>query len=136
MRVVLDTNVLISGLLNKRGAPGKILDAWRSGSFELVCCGELVEEFKRACSYPKLAPYLMPADVGETVNRLRSAECWLSVLPRLDKSADPDDDFLLAMAQASSADYLVSGDDAGLLAIGHLGRTRIVTAASFLAVLR
>jgi putative PIN family toxin of toxin-antitoxin system len=136
MRVVLDTNVLISGLLNNRGAPGQVLDAWRSGDFELVCCAALVEEFKRACGYPRLASYLVPADVGELVNRLRSAECWLSELPRLEKSEDPGDDFLLAMAQASSADYLVSGDDAGLLAIGHLGRTQIVTAASFLAVLR
>jgi len=136
MRVVLDTNVLISGLLNKEGAPGRILDAWRSGGFELVGCDALIEEFKRACMYPKLAPYLVPADVGTLVNRLRLAECWLSGLPGIERSVDSDDDFLLAMAQASSADYLVTGDEAGLLAIGHLGRTRIITAASFILVLR
>ena len=136
MRVVLDTNVLISGLLSSKGAPARILDAWRAGHFELVVGDALVEEFKRVCAYPKLAPYLTVADVGTLINRLRAAECWLSALPLVRVSKDADDDFLLAMAQASKADYLVTGDYAGLLAIGHIGRTQIVTAAKFVSVIK
>lgn len=135
MRVVLDTNVLVSGLLSSNGAPGRILDAWRAGHFELVVGDALIDEFKRVCAYPKLAPYLTPADVGTLINRLRAAECWLSDLPRVQVSEDADDDFLLAMAQASGADYLVTGDHAGLLAIGHIGRTQIVTAAIFVSLI-
>lgn len=135
MRVVLDTNVLISGLLSSKGAPGRILDAWRVGHFELVVGDALIDEFKRVCAYPKLAPYLTSADVGTLINRLRAAECWLSALPRVRVSTDADDNFLLAMAQASRADYLVTGDHAGLLAIGHIGRTQIVTAAIFVSLI-
>lgn len=134
MRVVLDTNVLISGLLGSKGAPGRILDAWRAGQFDLVVSDALVDEFKRVCSYPKLVPYLTSADVGTLINRLRAAECWVADLPRVKLSADANDDFLLAMAQASGADYLVTGDHAGLLVIGNIGRTKIMTAASFVSL--
>ena len=136
MKVVLDTNVLISGLLNAKGAPGRILDAWEAGRSDLVVSEVLIDEFKRTCAYPKLARYLTPADVGTLVNRLREAECWLSDLPRVRISQDTDDDFLLAMAQASRAGYLVTGDRAGLLSIGHVGRTQIVTAATFVSVVK
>ena len=135
MRVVLDTNVLISGLLSSKGAPGRILDAWRAGGFELVGSNALVDEFKRVCAYPKLAPYLPSAEVGTLINRLRATGCWVSNLPRVQISVDADDDFLIAMALASEADYLVTGDHAGLLAIGQIGRTQIVTAAVFVAVI-
>ena len=67
------------------------------------------------------------------VNNLQRA----LVLERLNievEANDPDDAFLLAMALAGEADYLVTGDRrAGLLQRGHIGRTRIVTPAVFCA---
>lgn len=136
MLVVLDTNILVSGLLSKRGPPGQILDAWRTRRFELVACEALVEEFKRVCAYPKLAPYILPGDMGTLVNRLHGAECWLAALPRVELSVDTDDNYLLAMALASAADYLVSGDGAGLLQLRSQGRTQIVTAGTFVMNLK
>ena len=70
------------------------------------------------------------------INRLRATGRWVADLPRVQLSADADDDFLLAMAQASGADYLVTGDQTGLLAIGHIGRTQIVTAAKFVSLIK
>ncbi len=136
MRVLLDTNVLVSALLSGKGAPGQILDAWRVGRFELVVGDALLDEFRRVCAYPKLASYLTSADVGTLINRLRATGRWVADLPRVQLSADADDDFLLAMAQASGADYLVTGDQTGLLAIGHIGRTQIVTAAKFVSLIK
>ena len=136
MRVVLDTNILVSGLLSSSGPPGQILDAWRARRFELVACPALVEEFKRVCAYPKLAPYILQGDIGTLVNRLHGAECWLAALPRVERSVDADDNYLLAMAQASEADYLVSGDGAGLLQLRSQGRTQIVTASDFVMNLK
>ncbi len=136
MRVVLDTNILVSGLLSSAGPPGRILDAWRARRFELVACAALVEEFKRVCAYPKLAPYILPGDIGSLVNRLHAAECWLAALPRVELSTDADDDYLLAMSLASEADFLVSGDGAGLLQLGSQGRTQIVTAGEFVLNLK
>ena len=56
-------------------------------------------------------------------------------LPLIRRSDDPADDFLLAMCEAGSTDYLVTGDKAGLLALGTHGRTAIVTARAFLDVI-
>ena len=50
-------------------------------------------------------------------------------LPVVNLSSDPHDDFLLAMAQAGKAQYLVSGDKSGLLALAKVGNTKIVTAS-------
>jgi uncharacterized protein len=54
-------------------------------------------------------------------------------LPQVQRSPDPDDDFLLAAAEAGKADYLVTGDKSGLLALVRHEGTRIVTAAQFAA---
>ncbi len=92
-------------------------------------------QIRRASRYPKLQAVLQPAKVGVMVNNLQRAV----VLDRLTievETDDSDDAFLLAMAMAtaSDADYLVTGDRrAGLLQRGHVGRTRIVTPAVFCA---
>jgi uncharacterized protein len=86
-----------------------------------------------ASRYPKLQAILQPAKVGAMINNLQRAV----VLERLTievEADDPDDSFLLAMALAGNADYLVTGDRrAGLLQRGHIERTRIVTPAVFCA---
>lgn len=53
-------------------------------------------------------------------------------LPTVDRSPDPTDNFLLALAEASGADYLVTGDKSGLLNLGRFDKTHIVTARKFI----
>ena len=130
MLVILDTNVLLSALRVERSQAALILDAWRAGRYSLVTSSEQIEEFKRAARYPKLRPYLPPRAVGRVVNELRAAEILLERLRRTGDSPDPGDDYLLAMAAASGADLLVTGDKP-LLAVRRIGRTRIVSPRSF-----
>jgi putative PIN family toxin of toxin-antitoxin system len=134
MRVVLDTNILFSALISPHGSPDAIYRAWRSARFEVVTSrAQLDDEIRRASRYPKLQAILQPAKVGAMINNLQRAV----VLERLTievEADDPDDSFLLAMALAGNADYLVTGDRrAGLLQRGHIERTRIVTPAVFCA---
>lgn len=131
MRVVLDTNILFSALISPHGAPDVIYRAWRSARFELVTSRAQLDEIRRASRYPKLQAVLQPTKVGVMINNLQQA-LVLEQLPRHFEADDPDDAFLLAMADAGKADYLVTGDRrAGLLQRGHLGRTRILTPAVF-----
>lgn len=131
MRVVLDTNILFSALISPHGFPDKIYRAWRSARFEVVTSEEQLEEIRRASRYPKFKEVLQPTRVGTMVNNLQRAV----VLERLNieiEVDDPDDAFLLAMATAGDADYLVTGDHrSGLLQRGSIGRTRIVTPTVF-----
>jgi hypothetical protein len=132
--VVLDTNVLLSGLRAERSPPAAILDAWRGGRFLLVTSAEQIEEFKRAARYPKLRPYLPRRALGRVVNELRGAEVLLERLRRAGDSPDPGDDYLLSMAIASGADLLVTGDKA-LLSLKRIGATAVVSPRRFATML-
>lgn len=131
MRVVLDTNILLSALISPFGPPDAIYRAWRAGAFDLVTSDQQLDEIRRASRYPKLRARLKPASVGTLINFLRET----TVLGKLESTIeadDPNDSFLLAMALEAEADYLVTGDRrAGLLERGHIKRTRIVTPIVF-----
>jgi uncharacterized protein len=133
MRVVLDTNILFSALISPHGPPDAIYRAWRSARFELVTSRQQLDEIRRASRYPKLQAVLQPAKVGVMINNLQRAVV-LRELPPHFETDDPDDAFLLAMAEAGEADYLVSCDRrSGLLQRGNVGRTRILTPTAFCA---
>jgi putative PIN family toxin of toxin-antitoxin system len=134
MRVVLDTNILISALISPHGLPEAIYRAWRAARFELVTSDFQLDEIRRASRYPKLRERLKPAQVGTMINSFRHQATVLEKLNLASGTADPDDAFLTAMALAAQADYLVTGDKrAGLLQLGHIERTRILTPAAFQA---
>ena len=136
MRVVLDTNVLLSALISPHGAPDIIYQAWRAGRFELVTSTAQLDELRRVSRYPKLRVILPPHRIGAMVNNMQRSVV-LDHLPNLPDGvelSDPDDAFLFTMALAGEADYLVTGDRrAGLLQRGSAGRARIVSPATFCA---
>ena len=133
MRVVLDTNILFSALISPHGAPDLIYRAWRLARFEVVTSQAQLNEIRRASRYPKFQHVLQPAKVGVMINNLQRA-IVLEALNITIQTNDPDDAFLLAMALAGDADYLVTGDRrAGLLQRGNIERTRILIPARFCA---
>ena len=136
MRVVLDTNVLLSALISPGGTPAGIYEAWKLGRFELLTSEQQLDELRRVTRYPTLRPLITASEAGRMINQLRVLATVLVRLPRVAVSQDPADDFLLAMAQAGKGDYLVTGDKSGLLALEKHGKTRIVTAATFAALVR
>ena len=128
MSLILDTNVLIAALITRDTPPDALYRAWRDGSFTLVTSELQLEEFRAVTRRESVRLRLHPAEAGRMVNDLRSLAVLAEPLERLDISPDPYDNFLLAMAQASRADALVTGDKRDLLSLGrHLG-TRILTA--------
>jgi len=131
MRVVLDTNVLLSALISPFGPPDKIYRAWRAARFEIVTSVIQLDELRRASRYPKFKAILQPHRVGVMVKNLQRA-LVLDQLPTGFEADDPDDTFLLAMAAAGSAQYLVTGDHrAGLLRLRTIGSARILTPTVF-----
>lgn len=111
MRAVLDPNVLISALISPQGASAEILDAWVKERFELVVSEKLLAELDDVLARPKFRRWITKSDGLEFVAGLaRSATVVVDppAPPRL--SPDPDDDYLIELAQTAGADYLVSGD--------------------------
>ncbi len=135
MRVVLDTNVLVSALISSGGWPDRLYQAWRTGLFELISSEEQLDEFRRVTRYPRLRPFLESAAAGAMFNEIRLLAEIVRHLPKVEISPDPDDNFLLAMAQEGHADYLVTGDKGDLLALSRYKGTHIVTVARMVELL-
>lgn len=135
MLVVLDSNVLISALISTGSPPDRIYRAWREKRFTLVTSKDQLAELRRASRYPKLRKVVPSREFGTLINRLHGART-LGKLPRIDFSQDAADNYLLAMAAAAGADFLVTGDTKGLLRFKRFGRTRILTPSSFLKLPR
>ncbi len=135
MRVVLDSNLIISALITGVGVPARVLEAWRRGRFHLVLSEEQLEELRRVMRYERVRPLISSQAAGVLLNELRAHAHMLADLPHVDRSPDPADNFLLAMAQAGEADVLVTGDKHDLLSLKAFQRTRIITARQFLGQL-
>lgn len=133
MKLVVDTNVLISAILTRDAPPARLLGLWRSKAFTLLSSDLQLEELARVTRYPKLRQRLQPAVVGELINDLRSLAVMVGDLPQVTASPDPYDNFLLAMAEAGQAQVLVSGDKRGLLDLERHHGTRILSVSAFLA---
>ena len=128
-RVVLDSNVIVSGL-GWSGPPARVLDAALDGRLVLVTSPPLLAELRRVLAYPKLAKVL---DGGEQLANLIEAS-GVVVLPTHVIAAvnDESDNRVLEAAVEGAADYIVSGDE-HLLGLGFFQRIPIVTPAQFIS---
>lgn len=129
-RVVIDTNVLVSGLLFG-GEPGRLRDLWIGGRIVPLVSKETFAEIVKVLAYPKfrltaaeidmlveqeLLPHFQVVDVTEDA----SGVC-----------RDPHDDQFLALADSGGASHLVTGDQ-DLLVLKRYGKTKIVSVNNFL----
>jgi putative PIN family toxin of toxin-antitoxin system len=131
VRVVLDTNVLLSALIAPGSVPDGIYRAWEDGRFSLVTSEWQLDELRRATRYPKLRKYIRPREAGTLVRGISREAVVLRDPPAVELAPDPDDDPLLATTLTGEADYLVTGDR-GLLGLERVGRARILEARVFL----
>ena len=138
MRIVLDTNTLISALLSPHGPPRRLLDGARAQVFELCSSPTLMAELLDVVSREKFAARfaqagLTPLGIVSDIRRLAIVAIPASV-PRV-IAEDPDDDHVLACALAGAVDLLVSGDRHLLGLGGTYQGIRIVTPAEAIALI-
>jgi len=134
MRLVLDTNLWISGLL-WRGLPWRLLQLAEQGVVELSLTPPMLAELAEVLAYPKLA--LRLRQLGVTVTELTERAANLASIwdapevagPSI-VAADPDDDVFLYCASIAHADYVLSGDG-HLLDLGQHAGIPIVTVRDF-----
>lgn len=117
--------------------PDAIVQAWSRRVFVLLTCDEQLDELRECFARPWLVPErIRRHEAGRLINHMRRYAVFLNALLAVTRSADPDDDYLLALAEMGRADYLVTGDKAGLLRLLTHRGTRIVRAREFVASLR
>jgi len=135
LRVVLDTNVLLSGIAYPASVPGKIMTAWRHGAIDVLLSTFILEELRRVL--PRLAHRhgLSAAEIDDLVDVLSIQAEVIEPLPGVEQELRDVDDqpvlgTLLAALKVSGADYLITGDK-DLLALAE--RFPIVTPGAFWA---
>jgi putative PIN family toxin of toxin-antitoxin system len=135
LRVVLDTNVFVSSLLSRKGAPSKVLDEWRAGKYLLVTSPSIISEIERVLKTPRIKKrYGIGQEAIEQLIGLLEKDAV--VVPELCSvraiiPQDPEDEKFLACAIDAGADLIVSGDR-HLLDLGEHQRVPIVTVREFM----
>lgn len=137
-KAVLDTNVLISGLISPRGTPAKLLAAWRAGKFELVVSPKIIDEINEVLHREKIKRYFHHYGENLPGKFIAGLKRLATVVPGQREvkivNADPDDDMFIAAAVESEADYIVSGNK-HLLELNRYQGIKIITPAEFFRIL-
>jgi putative PIN family toxin of toxin-antitoxin system len=128
VRVVLDTNVLVSGLAYPESVPGRILSAWRQGGLEVVLSRYILDEMVRVL--PRLPRIVMSSsEIRDLADSFMFMADVVDPVPEREEDLrDEADQPVLGTLRAAKADYLITGDK-DLLALA--GRYPIVTPAAF-----
>lgn len=137
-RAVLDTNIIVSGVIKGDSPPGRLLAALFEGRFAAVTAAVLVAEVARVLAYPKIRRrYHVTADAAERIVTSLALFSDPIELPSIAwrASRDPADDLFLACAIGGHAHYVVTGDH-DLLVLKTFREVRLVTADAFLKTLR
>lgn len=138
LKVVVDTNVLVSGTILSRGNPYEILEAWRRSEFILVLSLDIISEAVAVLRRPKIFKKygLTEVLIARLIDAFKREAFVVSPKP-IDAilNIESADLKLLACADAGAADYLVTGDRA-LLNLSSYKATRILRPRAFLSVLQ
>jgi putative PIN family toxin of toxin-antitoxin system len=137
LRAVLDTNVLVSGLISDHSPPRQLVNAWLDGQYTLVTSLHQVEELGHVLAYPHISSRLRLSDAEVDLilaALLSQGQVVPGVLQLPGVTRDPKDDPLVAYTVEGAADYLVSGDR-DLLDLGETENIRMVTPREFVEIL-
>ena len=108
IKVVINTNVLISAVLNPNGVPAKIMESVYSGEFEPIVTDEILEEYHSVLNYKKFD--FSHKNVTQTLNFFKQFLLPLPPASLSVKCADSDDTKFLAAAVTGEAEFLITGN--------------------------
>lgn len=129
IRVVLDTNILISALLSPQGPPAQVfLLTILDPDTQLCVSGNVFAEYEEVMRRPRLNR--STSEIAATLRTIRENGFWVKPAENVYACSDPDDNMFLECAQAAAAHYLVTGNAKDFP--GTWSGTQIVTAREFL----
>ena len=131
-KVIIDTNLWVSFLIGKELVSLKELIV--NGQVQPVFSKESLEELKQVTQRPKLQKYFPPEKVNELLLFLNAISLFVEIQSNVKVCRDPKDNFLLAIAQESQSDYLITGDQ-DLLILERFQSTKIISYRNLLSIL-
>jgi len=137
LRAVLDTNVIVSGVITNNGIPFEILRKWENGEFVLVVSKLILEEINKVLHYPKIKKkrHLTEKDIANVLKRLKKYSVKTPAKVKIKAiHEDPTDNHFLAAAIEAEAHCIVSGDR-HLKALGSYREIAIISPRKFVEAL-
>ena len=137
MRVVVDTNVVVSHYITPAAHAARVLLAWQAQRFDLIVSEPILAEVERVLAYPHLrARHQMDmAEIAQVIENFQDLAILVEPTDEPDAVRDdPDDNRFIACAITGNADVIVSGDR-HLLVLGEYEGIPIVTPGAFLLIL-
>jgi putative PIN family toxin of toxin-antitoxin system len=128
LRIVLDTNVIVSGLLNPEGNPGRVLDLFLAGEVTLIVDDRILAEYRAVLRRPKFG--FDDADVSDFLDLLEAESERVAAAPLGSKLPDESDRPFLEVALAGGAESLVTGN-VRHFRLAQVGRLPIESPAEF-----
>jgi putative PIN family toxin of toxin-antitoxin system len=136
IKAVLDTNTLASGLLTNITPPGKLIDLWRAGAFELILSTHLLAELRSTLQKPYFQKHLSSEQIDRFELTLIEDATFISPTDTVHGVAThPEDDLILATAASGKADYLVTGDKPLRTTVIEYQGVTLVTPTEFVVIL-
>jgi uncharacterized protein len=133
MRIVLDTNVLVSGLLNPYGAPGQIVGLVAAGELSLYFDARIFSEYRNVLLRPAFDFRI--EHVEALLEQIRSGGTSVAACPLSHRLPDHDDEPFLEVAISAAAEYLVTGNPRHY-PVRSRGPIAVVSPAEFLEIYR
>lgn len=131
IRVVLDTNIVVSALLQPLGPSARIFLLALGGAIQVCVTGAIYAEYEEVIRRPRFR--LSEATIRAALDAIRAKSQWVRPIDRVRVCSDPDDDPFLECCQASSAAYLVTGNTKHFPT--QWRETRVVTPRRFLELI-
>jgi putative PIN family toxin of toxin-antitoxin system len=128
-RVVIDTNIFISFLINRDYS--KLDKILFENNATLLLSNELIDELISVLSRPKFKKYISKEDLNTLMLFFNEFGELINVTSKIKLSRDSKDDFLLALAKDGNANFLITGDN-DLLVLKKMNKTKIVLLADYL----
>ena len=137
MRIVLDTNIFVSALIQSRGPSASLVDAWLDETFELVTSIDQLLELRDVLGRPSIQKRITSVEAEKLLDLIEAVAIVLRSVPSdVDLSPDPDDNPILATAIAGEADFIVSGDKGHMLTLRKVAAIPIITAREAINVIQ
>jgi putative PIN family toxin of toxin-antitoxin system len=138
IRVVLDTNIIVSATILKKGHSAQVLDLWRKGKIEVALSPPILREIEEVLRRPRIVKqqWMREEEVATFIKQLRQSSILTPGLVEVTLiKADPEDNKFLACALEAKAKYIVSGDP-HLKSLKTFQGIRILPPREFLKIMK
>jgi uncharacterized protein len=112
MRIVLDTNIVVSRSISPDGPSAKLYTYWQAGAFDVVVSEAILNEYQQSLSKPRVRAlhHFSDEEIEQTIEDFRELALVIEPTAQMDAAEDVDDNKFLECAYSGNAEYIVSSD--------------------------